>query len=165
MSPEAIRGKPLDQRADVYAAALVLYKILAGRGPFDHHPQGEEQLAAQVSEAPPPLDTWIEIDKTLQDVILKALSKNPKRRFDSAKAFSLALDAAQEQAQAGPAVSGGGRSRPEGPAQRSQPPSRRATSRSSLPSKSPLLLTLGLFVLALFIGAAMTALIQISASR
>lgn len=165
MSPEAIRGKPIDQRADVYAAALVLYKILVGRGPFDHHPRGEDQLAAHVSEAPPPLDNWIEIDATLQNVILRALSKDPKKRFDSAQAFSLALDEAAERAPARPPGSEGGKSRPDAPRQRSQPPGRHSTYPPPLPSKSPLLLPVGLFVLALFLGAAMTALIQLSAGR
>ncbi len=92
MSPEAALGVPVDERADVYAAALVLYSSLAGRGPFDHF-SSKEFLGAQVhiEPEPPSHHAKSRLSPELDSIVLRALSKDPKKRFASARAFREAL--------------------------------------------------------------------------
>ena len=53
-SPEAVRGKAIDARGDLYSVGLVLYAMLAGRGPFDHLDGIQSLLSAQTDQVPPP---------------------------------------------------------------------------------------------------------------
>jgi serine/threonine protein kinase len=143
MSPEAASGKQVDERADVYAAALILYKMLAGRGPFDHHPQHAQQ-AAHVREEPAPPSAFAQVDARLDAIVLRALSKDPGARFRSAREFADALaDFAAE------------------------PPPRRRSPRAAPPKKANQL-TMGrlalLFILALVFSASVTAWVQSHAS-
>jgi YVTN family beta-propeller protein len=80
MSPEQARGEKLDERSDVYSFALLLYRGLAGRLPFD---AGDPWSLIQkvLTEPPPPIRTYAPrlpaaVDETLQ----RALAKNPARR-------------------------------------------------------------------------------------
>jgi serine/threonine protein kinase len=52
VSPEMIRGDPVDTRSDLYSVGVILYELLTGRLPFTHHSQ-EKLLAAHVKDAPP----------------------------------------------------------------------------------------------------------------
>ena len=54
MSPEAARGRQVDARADLYSVGLVLYRMIAGRGPFDDHASVCSMLIAQVKDEPEP---------------------------------------------------------------------------------------------------------------
>lgn len=97
MSPEAATGADVDERADVYAAALVLYKMLTGRDAFDH--QGTDRLLrAQATEAPDPPSRWSSafISERLNEVVLQALSKNPSSRYRHARDFMTALLSCEE---------------------------------------------------------------------
>ena len=85
ISPEAATGKPIDQRADLYAAALVLYRMVAGRGPFDHAPTETKLLTAQANEAPAPPSRFAQEPLCELDLaILRGLKKSPDERFQSA---------------------------------------------------------------------------------
>jgi serine/threonine-protein kinase len=98
LPPEQITGKPLDGRADVYAAALVLYKMLAGRGPFAAATL-YDLFAAQIKEVPQPPSAFAQqaIAPALDRLILKALEKKPDDRFASAAEFAAALRALASQ--------------------------------------------------------------------
>ncbi len=52
VSPEMIRGDPVDTRSDLYSVGVILYELLTGRLPFTHHTQ-DRLLAAHVKDAPP----------------------------------------------------------------------------------------------------------------
>jgi serine/threonine-protein kinase len=93
MSPEAARGQRVDHRADIYAAGLVLYVMLTGRGPFDH--AGPNDTFSVVPD-PPSLHAPAPLPPLLDDAILVALRSNPDERFQNAAAFSSALAAALE---------------------------------------------------------------------
>ena len=94
MSPEAASGKPVDHRADLYAAALVLYRMVAGRGPFDHVKHEARLLSAQASEEPKPPSHFTKrpIPAELDRVILRALRKVPDERFQSADEMRVELE-------------------------------------------------------------------------
>jgi tRNA A-37 threonylcarbamoyl transferase component Bud32 len=94
MSPEQARGEPLGPRADVYALAIVLYEMLIGRPPFE----ADTDIAIlhqQVYESPtPPRQRRSDIPRRLEKVLLKALSKEPAKRYPTAGALAQALERA-----------------------------------------------------------------------
>lgn len=91
MSPEQLQAKRVDHRSDIYSAALVLYRMLSGRAPF----QAKEYLA-QVHErvvGPPDLRTVMPaLPAGVCAAIGIALRHDPEERFLSAAAFRAALN-------------------------------------------------------------------------
>lgn len=95
MAPEQAAGKKVDRRTDVYAAAVVLYLLLTGRTPFEHHLGLADMLKAHVLEPPKPpsevAPAGQHVQPGLDAAVLRALSKRPRDRFDTALAFAAAL--------------------------------------------------------------------------
>jgi serine/threonine protein kinase len=95
MSPEQARGEALDERSDIYAAAVVLLHMLIGRSPF----RGKDltETLSRVLTMMPPRPSLVlreaveHIPPGLEIVLLKALSKDPQIRFKTAEEFKLAL--------------------------------------------------------------------------
>ena len=96
MSPEQVRGRPVDRRADIYSAGVMFYELLCGRLPFD----GDSALALLRAHAdaapPPPRSINPAMSAELEAVLLKALEKDPAKRFASARELSEALGRASE---------------------------------------------------------------------
>lgn len=94
LSPEGAMGQRVDARADLYAAALMLYYMLTGRGPFDEIARDTAVLAAHAYKNPPTPSLFASqaIRPELDAIILKALRKDPASRYQSALEFKLALD-------------------------------------------------------------------------
>lgn len=94
LSPEQARGEPVDARSDVYAAGCVLYELLTGSPPF----VGDSPVAVayqHVRENPvPPSQVRPEISRELDAITMKALSKNPANRYQSAAAMQDDLERA-----------------------------------------------------------------------
>ena len=86
VSPEGAAAQPVDHRADLYAAALVLYLAVAGQGPFDHIRSDSMVLSAHATEDPEPPSRFARepIPPELDRVLLRALRKAPGERFQSA---------------------------------------------------------------------------------
>ncbi len=93
-SPEMAKGDPVDARADIYSAGIVLYELLTGRPPF----RGENPIAVayqHVSEAPvPPSEVTDAAPRSLDALVLRALAKDPFQRPQTAVAFRDALASA-----------------------------------------------------------------------
>jgi len=84
MSPEQLRGTRLDPRSDIYATGLVLYQMCVGRLPFTE--SGAMLIDAILNRSvPPPRKLNGEISPRLEAVILRALDKDPKSRYQSAR--------------------------------------------------------------------------------
>lgn len=91
MAPEQFMGKGVDRRVDIYAAGVVFYQLLTGKAPFTGSP---EALMYRVVNEPPVLPSQVPDvgrDRSFDDVIAKALAKDPNDRYDNALAFRQAL--------------------------------------------------------------------------
>jgi Tol biopolymer transport system component len=95
MSPEQVRGQPVDHRTDVFAFGTVLYEMLAGRRAFTGDSRVETLNAILVSN-PPPLDA----PPALARVVKHALEKAPELRFQSARDLAFHLRAISDPAAA-----------------------------------------------------------------
>jgi serine/threonine-protein kinase len=83
MSPEQIRGKPLDGRSDIYALAVLAFELFTGQLPFTGK-SAQETMIARLRGAPLPLRALKpDLPTKLEGVISKALSVNPAERFGS----------------------------------------------------------------------------------
>jgi hypothetical protein len=83
MCPEAIQGQPVDGRSDVFSVGVILYELLAGHRPFEG--EGPTEILYKIVQAPPPaLPDSGPLTGELQDIIGRALAKNPAERYPSA---------------------------------------------------------------------------------
>lgn len=89
MSPELITGKPIDRRADLYSLGVLLYRMVTGVPLF----QGQTlmKVATKHIKMPPPSprDARPDLPPAAEQVILKALAKDPAQRFDTATDMAL----------------------------------------------------------------------------
>jgi WD40 repeat protein/serine/threonine protein kinase len=87
MAPERFRGE-CDARADVYALGLTLYELLVLRPAFDG--QDRMQLVDQIGSQEPPRLRVIDprIPRDLETILMKAIEKEPRRRYPSAEALA-----------------------------------------------------------------------------
>jgi hypothetical protein len=102
MSPEQVRGLPLDGRSDVFSAGVILYELLTGERPF--RGEGPTQILYRiVHEDPPPPDLGAagEAGPRLREVLLRALAKDPEARTPGAAALADDLAAVLETVQRG----------------------------------------------------------------
>ncbi|WP_236604406.1 serine/threonine-protein kinase [Sandaracinus amylolyticus] len=92
MSPEQARGmKNLDHRVDLYAVGVILYECITGRVPFEG--ENYHQLLQSILRSEPPRPSLMrpDLDPALEAVVLRAIAKDPKSRFESAEAMLAAL--------------------------------------------------------------------------
>lgn len=89
LSPEQLRGDPADQRSDIFAAGIMLYEATTGRRPFDG--SIAEVMRQILFDEPPPPSRSIPQLAALDDIVARALAKEPQQRFPSAAAFADAL--------------------------------------------------------------------------
>ena len=93
LAPEQIRmDAKIDGRADLYALGTMLYLMVAGRKPF--YGTREQILEAHLHEPPPPPSEFSRISPHLEQIILRAVAKEPADRFQSGEEFRAALAAA-----------------------------------------------------------------------
>jgi eukaryotic-like serine/threonine-protein kinase len=96
IAPEQIKGKPRPA-SDQYSLGMIVYEWLCGERPF----QGPlwEIVDQQINRLPPPLHEKIpDISPAVEQVVLKALAKDPAQRFTSVKEFANALEEAYQEA-------------------------------------------------------------------
>jgi eukaryotic-like serine/threonine-protein kinase len=91
MSPEQARGEPLDIRSDLFSLGIVLYEMATRQVPF-RGATSALMFVQLFSHNPEPVRNWNEsIPRELENVILKLLEKNCKKRFQTAKELRDAL--------------------------------------------------------------------------
>ncbi len=98
MSPEQTLGRPVDQRADVYATGILLHELIAGLKPFvSDDPHAVMRMHRDATPAPL-RQVGAPVSGELEAAVLRALSKSPDDRFASASAFLDALRGVPEAA-------------------------------------------------------------------
>jgi eukaryotic-like serine/threonine-protein kinase len=96
MSPEQLRGKPLDPRTDIYSLALMTYEMLTGKLPFQGRTQ-QEMMIARLRSDPIPIRRMrpdFDIPEAVEKVLNKAMSRSPEDRYQTTVEFGEALAAA-----------------------------------------------------------------------
>ena len=96
MSPEQIQGQRIDRRTDIFSAGIILYQFLTGQKPFSG--EGAWTVAKKIVQEDPPMPSSINValSPEFDQVVAKALAKNPDQRFATAREFSQALKRAAE---------------------------------------------------------------------
>jgi serine/threonine-protein kinase len=96
MSPEQLRGKPLDPRTDIYSLSLMMYEMLTGKLPFEGRTQ-QEMMIARLRNDPIPLRQrrpGMEFPEGVEKVLNKAMARNADDRYATTLEFAAELKAA-----------------------------------------------------------------------
>ncbi len=96
MSPEQVRGRTADHRADIFSFGAILYEMLTGKRAFKRQTSAET-MTAILNEDPPGISQVARSTPPgLQRVVHRCLEKNPEQRFQSASDLAFALEALSE---------------------------------------------------------------------
>ena len=91
LAPEVLQGKPFSVASDIYAAGITFFQLVTGILPFDG--STKEVADAQVKrEFPRPSNFVTSIPKEFDELVFKAVDKNPKNRYKSAEEFKSAIN-------------------------------------------------------------------------
>lgn len=95
-SPEQASGSVVEATSDIYSTGVVLYEMLTGHVPF----VGDTPVAVamqHINATPPPIETWNpDVPPAVISVVMKAMEKSPKKRYQSAREMADALLRAKE---------------------------------------------------------------------
>jgi len=98
MSPEQVRGKAADHRADIFAFGAILYEMLTGQRAF-RKPTSSETMTAILNEDPTAVSQIVPGTlPALLRIVRRCLEKNPEQRFQSASDMAFALEALSDSA-------------------------------------------------------------------
>ncbi|WEV65518.1 serine/threonine-protein kinase [Bifidobacterium sp. ESL0764] len=97
--PEVLTGKGGGtETSDIYSLAATLYGLLVGKSPFEYafHPRTQNELAQHIVSDRLPKNAIENVPRQIEQILLKAMSKDPDARYLSAQQFGRALQEAQE---------------------------------------------------------------------
>ena len=105
MSPEQVRGRPLDTRSDIFSFGVVLYEMVTGVHPFKKD-SIMDTAQTILSATPPPIARYVnDVSELLQDTIRKMLAKDPGERYQTVKGLIIDLRRLNLDTATGSAVS------------------------------------------------------------
>lgn len=102
IAPERVAGKPADARSDLYSMGIVLFEMLTGTLPFQSDSEFDLMLAQVQHPVPKPRDRIQGLPPEVEEIVLKALEKDPERRYQDAFTFASELRQAQSKHNAAP---------------------------------------------------------------
>jgi eukaryotic-like serine/threonine-protein kinase len=95
MSPEQIRGKPLDVRSDIFALGVLGFELLTGRLPFEGNTAQETMLAHLTGQPLRLRQTCATLPEQLEQVIARSLAHKAEERYQSMTEFGEALNSSE----------------------------------------------------------------------
>ena len=102
MSPEQARGKPVDERTDIWSLGICLYEMLSGKQPFSSGDSISDMIAAILKSEPAPLED--DTPAELQLIVKKCLQKDASERYKEAKDLLVDLRQVERQLEIGSEV-------------------------------------------------------------
>jgi serine/threonine protein kinase len=91
MSPEQARGDQLDNRTDIFSTGICLYEMLTGATLYREEDDVTLLSRVRRAEIDPPTSIRADIPLDLERIVMKALARDPRRRYQSAHRFQMAL--------------------------------------------------------------------------
>jgi eukaryotic-like serine/threonine-protein kinase len=92
MAPEQILGKKVDERADVYSLGVILYEMLTGEPPYHRGDHMAVMYQHVQGKAKPPIELNPQVPPGLSDIVVKSMSVDKARRFQSMDELRAALE-------------------------------------------------------------------------
>ncbi|HQR24602.1 MAG TPA: HEAT repeat domain-containing protein [Steroidobacteraceae bacterium] len=92
MAPEQILGKKVDERADIYSLGVILYEMLTGEPPYHRGDHMAVMYQHVQGKARPPIEVNPQIPPGLSEIVMKAMSVDMARRFQSMEEIRTALE-------------------------------------------------------------------------
>ncbi|HKO52961.1 MAG TPA: serine/threonine-protein kinase [Polyangiaceae bacterium] len=93
MSPEQLNQQPVDRRSDIWGLGVVAWELLTGRRLFRASSEGETVLSVLTRPIPPPSRFADSVPRKLDEIVQRALSRDPETRYSSARDLTRALEA------------------------------------------------------------------------
>jgi serine/threonine protein kinase len=93
MSPEQLRGKPLDPRTDIYSLSLMTYEMLTGKLPFEGNNQQAMMIARLRNDPIPARTRRADLPEAVDRVLLKGMAREASERYSTAPEFAAAFRA------------------------------------------------------------------------
>jgi len=84
LAPEQILNERVDARSDIYALGCLLFETLTGEPPFAHWSEGPQALAHLNAPLPSPVELCPDLPRQFDDVVRRAMAKDPSERYPSA---------------------------------------------------------------------------------
>ena len=94
MSPEQVRGLPVDHRSDIFSFGAILYELLTGRKAFKRDTASDTMAAIMRDDPPEPAESGRNVPASLDRVVRHCLEKERENRFQSARDIVFALSEA-----------------------------------------------------------------------
>jgi len=101
MSPEQLRGEPIDARADIFAVGVVLHEMLVGRVPFNADRPADLISAILRDEAPLTHETCSDVPEPLARLVQRCLAKTPDRRVQTSRDVLNQLEEIRNESRSG----------------------------------------------------------------
>jgi serine/threonine protein kinase len=101
MSPEQAAGKPLDARSDIFSFGSVLYEMLTGRRAFDGETKATTMAAVIALDPASPSGISRSLPAGMEQLVLRCLRKDPKRRWQNMSDLKVALQDLKEESESG----------------------------------------------------------------